>query len=731
MKRRLALLSACLPILLAGAYSPGGDPMGRLVVSADAAGAWTVGGFEVTLDDQQLAIRQGGRERFATPPGEGFVAGAVDATSFHESRGMITIDEQLEGRCRDQAVDAAALDGGVLTLVGTLDCEQGPVPWSLKAAAERGTLVFTLTSEAPINRLYLAMTSTPDEAFLGFGEQYSVLNMKGRRLPIVVSEQGLGRGAQPITLGANLAAGAGGDWWTSYAGVPHFLTSRMRSMALENTEPAVFDLRDRRRAIVEVYSSEMRGRVYAGDDPAALIGAHTAWAGRQRPLPEWITSGAVIGMQGGTERVREALATLEGAGTPLAGFWLQDWVGQRVTSFGKQLWWSWTLDTNRYPGWDALVSSLNERGLEVMVYINPFLVDVSVREDGEYRNLYAEALAAGLFVEKDGEAYPLTNTDFDAGLLDLTDPAVRAWTVDLIRAELAGVGAKGWMADFGEALPFDAELSEGQGLAAHNRYPELWAEVNREAVEGLAASEDYVFFMRSAFTRSPSSASLFWLGDQMVSWDRHDGIKTAVAGLLSSGLSGFAFNHSDIGGYTTITSPIGNYHRSQELYWRWTELAAFNVVFRTHEGNQPENNHQFDSDAQTLNHFTRMATVYTCWEDYRRALVEEASETGLPVVRHPWLHYPGEAAYRDLIWEQFMVGSELMVAPVVDRGADAVRVRFPEGGGDWVHLLTGESYGPGRHRVDAPVGQPAAFHRAGSVRGEAIAGCLQSAGLAR
>lgn len=69
----------------------------------------------------------------------------------------------------------------------------------------------------------------------------------------------------------------------------------------------------------------------------------------------------------------------------------------------------------------------------------------------------------------------------------------------------------------------------------------------------------------------------------MVSWQNNDGIKSAVVGLLSSGLSGFAFNHSDIGGYCAVNLPIIRYQRSEELLLRWMELNAFNTVFRTHE----------------------------------------------------------------------------------------------------------------------------------------------------
>lgn len=61
--------------------------------------------------------------------------------------------------------------------------------------------------------------------------------------------------------------------------------------------------------------------------------------------------------------------------------------------------------------------------------------------------------------------------------------------------------------------------------------------------------------MRSGSTFSQSVTPLFWLGDQLVTWDEYDGLASAVIGLLSSGLSGFTLTHSDIGGYTALKFP--------------------------------------------------------------------------------------------------------------------------------------------------------------------------------
>jgi alpha-glucosidase len=244
-------------------------------------------------------------------------------------------------------------------------------------------------------------------------------------------------------------------------------------------------------------------------------------------------------------------------------------------------------------------------------------------------------------------------------------------------------------------------------------------------------SDQFVFFSRSGYRESPGHSTLFWLGDQLVSWDRFDGIKTAVTGLLSSGLSGYSLNHSDIGGHTAISSPILKYHRSKELLQRWMELNAFTAVYRTHEGNRPDENHQFFSGAESLAHYSRFAKVYAAWAFYRKELVREAAATGLPVVRHPFIHYPDDPNMYGLSYEQFMVGSEFMVVPVLDRGAGSISAYLPAG--EWVHLWSRETYDAPDSgltvTVEAPLGQPGVFYKEGSQVAARFITNLQEAGL--
>lgn len=716
------------------------------------------------------------RALWESVPGRAFVSAARAEDSVRETHGSFTLRDSHAARCRVQRLGMLAPDGDGVKVSGSLRCDSGSEVRYTVGIHPRGdsTLALDVALADPgYNRLFLTYRTSPTERFFGFGEQFTYFDLKGRRVPIWVQEQGTGRGAQPVTLGADLVAGNGGAWHTTYAAVPHYLTSELRSLFTENPEYQVFDLRDAGRVQLEVWSGELRARLLYGRTPAELLQAYTAWSGRMRPLPDWVHGGALIGLSGGTARVRSAVQRLKEAGVPVAAVWIQDWAGQRSTRAGKQLWWSWQLDDEHYPAWAELRADLERSDVRLLTYVNPLLVDTSDRGGSQTRrNFFAEAKQAGYLVRTpSGAPYLFRGADSAGGtsgmvgmvgMVDLANPAAYGWFLDVLRDHVLSVGASGWMADLGEGLPYDAVLHAGQrGATFHNQYPEVWARLNREAIdrpdraeraappepaakrpgpEGPPAPDpapapvapargpERLFFTRAGYSQSPRYSTLFWLGDQMVTWDEHDGLKSAVTGLLSGGLSGFTLNHSDIGGHTTIKNPLMSYRREKELLLRWMELGALSPVFRTHEGDRPADNAQFDSDDETMAHLGRCARLYTAWADYRKALVREAAETGMPVARHLFLHYPQDPNVRGLSYQEFLLGSELLAAPVLDPGRRTVSVYLPEG--RWVHVWSGDVYhaaASGRTvTVAAPIGQPGLFYRDGSPVGLKLVSELRS-----
>ncbi len=675
---------------------------------------------------------------WSTSPGHSFVSGADIHLKISEERGSVEIDEQKRAQFPYQTVEEIKQDGEVLVIYGRLhswfiaDEPQYELTFRTSGTKELDFQLQILGDK--VNQAQLQFTTSSDEHFYGFGEQFSYIDCKGQEVSIICEEGGIGRGDPGPKILKVL--GVAGEMFSSYAPVPHFVTNQGRSMFLLNTEPSVFNLRDPEIISIRVACSLMQGRILCGDTPLDLIELYTNYVGRMPPPPAWLNAGAIVGMQGGTERVRQVWSKLRDLETPIAGFWLQDWVGQRRTAIGKQLWWNWQLDETTYPGWKQLVADMAQAGISVGVYVNPYLVDYPPEPTPGKRNLYREAKQQGLLLKNEaGELYCVQNTDFSAALLDLTNPGARKWFKGILKEEVLGKGARFWMADFAEAAQLDAAFSSNEaGLSYHNQYPVDWAAVNREAIQEAGREGDAWFFTRAGFLKTPGYTTGMWLGDQNTTWHKHDGMPSALSGMVSGGFSGFSINHSDIGGYTSIAIPIleafgRGFRRSNELLLRWMEMNAFTSVFRTHEGNQPDKNAQFYDD-DILPTFSYWAKVYAALADYRQQLMAEAAAKGYPVVRHPILHYPDDPnVYR--LEGEFMLGSEFLVAPVIKKAQKSVDVYFPAG--EWVHLWSAETYGSSNEgisqKVFAPLGQPAVFYRQRSQAGETVLKALKAKGL--
>ena len=93
---------------------------------------------------------------------------------------------------------------------------------------------------------------------------------------------------------------------------------------------------------------------------------------------------------------------------------------------------------------------------------------------------------------------------------------------------------------------------------------------------------------------------------------------------------------------------------------------------------------------------------------------------GLPAQRPLFLHYADDPALY-AVQDQFLYGADLLVAPVIEEGAQARAVLLP-GEGPWRHCWTGQDYDPGTYEIAAPIGAPPVFYRPDSAFAPLFAG---------
>lgn len=570
---------------------------------------------------------------------------------------------------------------------------RGSAPIGVSTDAD-GALRLRFLRPQEARGLSLTFRCRPDDRFWGFGEQYDGIDMRGRRLDAWTMEQGVGRAAgSPVPPIGRLT--------DSYFPMPWiFDPGRAYGALITSTALSRFDIcaDDPARWRVEVWDDrEFELVIFPGPSPKDVVRQLAREVGRPAsPPPGWALEGVWLAAQGGEESVRARVESALAEGIPVSAVWVQDWVGLRnfgLDNFGVKYRWSW--DRELYPGLPTMISDFAADGVRFLGYFNPFLVPGY----GQWETAVAEGWAVR---DAAGDPARFSIITFDGGLVDLTHPDAVSWFRGFADEAIA-LGMRGWMADFGEWLPYDAVLHDGDPRLEHNRYPTRWHAVNRQALEEAYPDGDFVLLTRSGFTGEQRVAQVVWAGDQEADWSDTDGLPTVVFAGLSLGMAGIPYFTHDVAGFSGGPS-------DGELFRRWTELGAFSPVMRTHDGLRKLENHRFDSDLTTT-HFRRMARIHAALLPVWSALAAEAKETGLPILRHTALVDPAWPAAFEA-HQQWMIGDDMIVSPVVRRGETTAAVDLPDG--RWAPLWGGEAV-EGRRRliVDAPEGRPAVYVREG------------------
>lgn len=556
----------------------------------------------------------------------------------------------------------------------------------------RTTVIRLEVSGLEPSSLALGARCDADGSFHGFGEQYHATDQRGEAFTLVVSEQGIGREGP--------ARDIAGDAHTTYFPMPYYLDARGFGVLARTDHRVEADVcaTDPDVAWLEVIDgAPMELLVLRGPTPLEVIDELGEEVGRPAPPPDW-AFGTWISAQGGRDAVMAKVMELEEADIEVAAIWSQDWTGVRRNAdggFGVQ--YRWRADDAHYPDLRGMIAELRARGLRFLAYANPF-VDAALPD--HFPHMRDEGL---LIRDGTGAPYVFIAPNGMSSHPDLTNEASFAYVAGELEA-MVELGIDGWMADFGEWTPLDAVVHDGSDPRAyHNRFVVDWHRVNRAAMDAARPDGDFVLFARSGWTGVQRYSMIHWVGDQEATWSETDGLPTVVPAMINLGLAGVPYVTHDIAGFSGGPS-------TKELYLRWTELGAFTPVMRTHEGNRRDQNHDWNTDAETIAHFRRFSRVHDALRPELVALAAEAQTSGAPMVRHLMLEHGHDRATW-AISDQYMLGSELLVAPVTTEGATRRRVYLPAGS-RWFHVWTGAEHAGGQELdVEAPIGSPPVFSR--------------------
>ncbi|CZT25254.1 related to alpha-glucosidases, family 31 of glycosyl hydrolases [Ramularia collo-cygni] len=704
--------------------------------------------FVLTRNNDLLEITQSGEAIWSTVPGNPFISASAGNDSIVGSNGAFNITHIDIDICQDQDISSiqqvpwdGTVTGKAVQITGHLtDCGHATAPYSLTLwvssdLPDRVAFYIDISASSneaqPLKKLYFSFASSAGEDFFGLGGQASFASLKNQSIPVFTREQGVGRGDQPITSIENANGSiSGGDFFTAYTAVASYISTEASLFYLseKSTGYANFDFTQSESVTVRYDSLSVDGAFTRKPNMFDAIEALTEYTGRMPALPKWVDDGAILGIQGGQDKV---ISIVEqgldpSINAPIAGVWLQDWCGTHIQPGPyspainvSRLWWNWENDEMLYPTWNEFVQDLRDNhNVRTLSYMNVFLANVSTKPTGFRRNLYDEASASHYFVQNsttNSTAIISSGPGLNAGIIDLTNPGLREWFKDILRSQVWDANISGFMTDFGEYTPVTSDVQQygsDDAFFTHNAYPAQWAEIQHSVVEELGLESEALLFHRSASTGSNRNMNLFWVGDQNVDWGVHDGIKSVVTLMVHMGFSGYSQQHSDVGGYTTVLT-LSNYNvtRSPELLGRWGELAAVSsAVFRSHEGNIPSVNAQFYSNSSTYSYYAYNARMFVSLAKYRRSILEtECEPKGWPLLRSPALYHPTDLRARQISYQSFYLGSSLYVAPVLDPDTFEVKVYLP-GTGTFHHVWTGAMYEGGQNVVvSAPYGKPAVF----------------------
>ena len=531
------------------------------------------------------------------------------------------------------------------------------------------------------------------ELCYGLGERAGALNLRGRRLRLWNSDP---QPAYPSSTDA------------LYVSIPFYLgVQRDRACGIFWDNPARgwvdlgADQAD--RLTFQAEGGELRFYLMVGSDAPAVLQHYTALTGRTPLPPLWALGFHQSRWGYNTEAdFREIADEFRRRRLPCDALYfdIEYMDGYRCFTWNREC----------FPRLQGLISELGEQGFKAVAILDP-----GIKIDPGYA-VYESGLREDIFLKyPDGQVISGPVWPGACHFPDFTSPRARAWWGKQF-PPLLEAGFAGFWNDMNEPtlinMPPHTTLPdyvphdwEGQGCThgegGHNVYGMQMARASREAIQQHVPDRRVFNITRAGYAGVQRYASS-WTGDNAATWEH---LRLSVSMVLNLGLSGLAFTGPDVGGFMGDPDP--------ELFTRWMQLGSMLPFFRVHSmmGSARREPWEFGETHEAI--IRRTLELRYQLLPYLYSTFAQCTRDGLPVVRPLFIADPKDVNLRE-IDDAFLLGDTLLIAPIMEPGAEERRVYLPRG--VWYEFGSGKLIDGARElTAAAPLDTLPIYVRAGKV----------------
>ncbi len=543
-----------------------------------------------------------------------------------------------------------------------------------------------------------------EDAFFGLGEKTGRFNRRGRTFtnwntdvldPYLSLE--FTAGLDPDDPRADRTST---EYDPYYVTIPFFYhqsgpSGAMSASFVDNGYRSHVDFAGLEEYAVQVEGGQYVEYVFAGPSMAEILEAYTWLTGRMAVPPLWALGyHQCRWLRYDQDEVEDLAARHRDLDLPCDAMWLdiEYMDGYRV----------FTWDRGLFPDPPAMLKRLSESGFKVITIIDP-----GVKHDPGY-SVYDAAVEGDLLCRTEGgDVYLGQVWPGDTAFPDFATQEARDWWGELNAAHVAS-GLAGIWNDMNEpatgSVPPGRMLFE-HGRASHERFHNQYALLMAMGTTAglLKAMPDRRTFVlsRSGFAGIQRHAAN-WMGDNCSRWDH---LQLSVAMGMGLGVSGQPFVGADIGGFYEDTGA--------ELFLRWMQYGVLTPFARNHAMLHTVDQYAWSFGPAVLDLVRDAIRLRYRLMPYLYACFVQASETAAPIQRPLVYDHQDDPLVAD-IDDEFLLGGDLLVAPVSSPGVTSRQVYLPRG--RWYDWHTGEVLEGGRFVIAAtPMDRIPLYARGGAV----------------